>query len=443
MEYLRDLVFAVSALLIALATDGASASDRIALVIGNGAYKNAPRLPNPTNDAIDVAAALGRSGFEVILATDLDKSGMDEAAIRFSRAARTADVAIFYYSGHALQFAGANYLLPIDTKLNDEADLLRMFRVDDIVGDLHQAKNLRILVLDACRDNPFADELKRSVAATRGVLLQQGLAKIENPEGMIVSYATQPGKTADDGDGRNSPFTSAFLKNIEAREEILTVFRHISRDVYSTTQQRQLPELSLSITGEFYLNGKLDITIKPDANSLQSRIKVDGSSKPPQAPVYLAISPGTVVRTSPTLRAAGLFVLEAQEKVIAEEEFDNYEHEAPLEDQNWVKITTDNSMSGYVRSADLLTPKQMEARKEWISKQKKLIELFDRSEKSSGKFTNAAGLYCVGQAPCGHKLMESPLGLAPAMTGILFGRTQEGFTWHKHSTQKKRGARRA
>ena len=138
------------------------AETRVALVIGNGAYKNAPWLPNPPNDAKDVAAALKRSGFETILATNLDKDGMEDATIRFARASRNADVALFYYSGHALQFNGVNYLAPVDVKLTDEADLRRMTRVGEVVSDLQQAKTLRILVLDSCRDNPLADELRRS-----------------------------------------------------------------------------------------------------------------------------------------------------------------------------------------------------------------------------------------------------------------------------------------
>ena len=179
----------------------AYADNRVALVIGNGAYQNTPRLPNPSNDAADVAASLKRSGFETILATDLDKAAMDAAMIRFARASRTADVAIFYYSGHAMQFGGVNYLAPIDAKLTDEADLRRMVRVDEIVSDLQQAKNLRILVLDSCRDNPLADELKRSIGTTRALPLQRGLAKIDSPQGMIVAYATQSGRTALDHAG--------------------------------------------------------------------------------------------------------------------------------------------------------------------------------------------------------------------------------------------------
>lgn len=254
---------AVTALgMIALSSE-AFADNRVALVIGNGTYAHVPRLPNPTNDAEDVAAALRRTGFEVILGTDLDQSGMLDATIRFARAARAADVAVFYYSGHAMQYAGINYLIPIDARLRDEADLRRMARVDDILVDLQQAKNLRILVLDSCRDNPLVENLKRSIGSTRSVPLQRGLARIESPEGMIVAYATQAGKTADDGVGRNSPYTTSFLKHIEEREDIVTIFRRISADVYRSTRRAQLPELALSFIGEFYLNGRLQATATP------------------------------------------------------------------------------------------------------------------------------------------------------------------------------------
>jgi hypothetical protein len=237
------------------ATD-AQADRRVALVIGNGAYANAPKLPNPPNDAQDIAAALKRTGFDVVLAIDADKAGMDDAEIRFARAARGADVAMFYYSGHAMQMNGINYLMPVDAKLADEADLRRMERVDDIIADLQQAKNLSILVLDSCRDNPLAEDLKRSIGRTRGLAITRGLAKIDNPQGMIVAYSTQANQTAEDGTGRNSPYTAAFLKNIEQPEEITTVFKHVAADVYQSTGQRQRPELSLSAIGDFYLKGR-------------------------------------------------------------------------------------------------------------------------------------------------------------------------------------------
>jgi len=231
-----SLVF-LAALIFNILTVPALADNRVALVIGNGAYMRAPHLPNPQHDAEDVAAALKRSGFETILATDVDKAEMDEAIIKYARAVRTADVAMFYYGGHALQFGGVNYLMPVDAKLDDEADLRRMVRVDDVIADMQQAKNLRILVLDSCRDNPLANQLKRSIGAARSASVGRGLAKIDSPEGMIIAYATQAGSVADDGDGRNSPYTTAFLKNVEQKEEIGTIFRRITADVYQTTHQ--------------------------------------------------------------------------------------------------------------------------------------------------------------------------------------------------------------
>lgn len=292
-KFLRPALLA-GLVLAALSIAPAFAQKRVALVIGNGDYRNASTLPNPRNDAADVAAALRRSGFETDVGFDLDKAGMDAAAIRFARAARDADVAMFYYSGHAMQFAGANYLMPVDTRLTDEADLRLMLKVDDVVADLQQAKNLRILVLDSCRDNPLADGLKRSIGATRAAGLQRGLARIDTPQGMIVAYATQAGRTADDGGSRNSPYTRAFLGNIEAVEEIGTVFRRISADVYNATQQKQLPELSLSLIGEFYLNGRPS-GVGPaaaDVAALQKQLQaIQEQLKAKSGPVVAAVTP--------------------------------------------------------------------------------------------------------------------------------------------------------
>jgi hypothetical protein len=261
MRLLRNFGFAVT--LICISALPSYADTRVALVIGNGAYKNAIALPNPRHDAEDVSAGLKRVGFDVIVGLDLDKPQMDEVTIRFARKARAADVAMFYYSGHAMQFAGSNYLMPVDAKLSDEADLRRMTRLDEIVVDLQQARNLRILVLDSCRDNPLADALKRSIGLTRAISMQRGLAQIDAPRGMIVAFATQAGQTAEDGTGRNSPYTTSFVRHIEDQDEIGTIFRRISADVYRATDQRQLPELSLSLIGEFYLRGKLEVTVAP------------------------------------------------------------------------------------------------------------------------------------------------------------------------------------
>jgi Caspase domain len=282
----------------------ARAERRVALVIGNGAYQHAPQLPNPKNDAQDVAAALKRTGFETIVGFDLNQAQMQDFEIKFARAAREADVALFYYSGHAMQFNGINYLIPVDAKLADEADLRRMARLDDIVADLQRAKNLKILVLDSCRDNPLAEALKRSIGRTRSISIQRGLAKIESPQGMIVAYATQAGSTAEDGSGRNSPYTTAFLKHIEERAEIGAIFRRISADVYETTKRSQLPELSLSLIGEYYLHGRPAATdagpavaaekltaLQERLRKLEERLKAKSAQPQPEPKVAIGVAP--------------------------------------------------------------------------------------------------------------------------------------------------------
>src|SRR5439155_24168191 len=137
--------FSLALLACCLGLGPASADTRVALVIGNGAYASTAQLPNPPHDAEDVASSLKRSGFEVFQGIDLLQADMQDLTIRFARAASRADVAMFYYSGHAMQYNGVNYLMPVDAVLTYEADLKRFVRVDDIVNDLQQAKNLRIL----------------------------------------------------------------------------------------------------------------------------------------------------------------------------------------------------------------------------------------------------------------------------------------------------------
>src|ERR1700761_1155532 len=266
MSIFERIVISLTLVLVLFASP-AFAETRVALVIGNGAYLHSANLPNPQNDAADVTAALKKSQFDVIGGSNVSQSEMQDLTIRFARMAREADVALFYYSGHAMQFNGVNYLMPIDAELKDEADLKRFTRVDDILEDLQQAKNLHILVLDSCRDNPLADALKRSIGQTRSATIRQGLVKMEAPVGTIISFSTQAGKTADDGHGRNSPYTTSFLRRIGEPNEIGSIFREVSSDVYESSGKQQLPELSLSIIGNFYLNGPVSVTVAPSPAS--------------------------------------------------------------------------------------------------------------------------------------------------------------------------------
>jgi invasion protein IalB len=236
---------------------------RVALVIGNSTYKYMPMLRNPKNDAIDVESTLKGLGFETVLATDLDRVGMNAAVSRFSRIVNGADVAIVYYSGHGMQFAGKNYLLPTDANLESAADVNRfqLMPFDDLVDLLGSAKGLQLIILDACRSNPIERDFKNKIASAAGgdrdAGSTRGFSRIQARSGLLVTYATAANEVAADGDGRNSPFTKAFLKNVVTPDlEIRQMLYHVQSDVYTSTDSRQLPEISSLYVGP-------DIRLKP------------------------------------------------------------------------------------------------------------------------------------------------------------------------------------
>ena len=228
---------------------------RVALVIGNSSYRNAPALPNTVNDARDMVVALRKVGFEVVDGIDLDKRGMDSALTRFARLAQDADAAMFYFAGHGFQFNGENYLVPVEAKIEDEVGVqYETTRLNDVVTALNYAKGVKIMVLDACRNNPFVGLLAKR-QATRGFSVGSGLAPVQRAQGMVIAYATQANDVAADGAGRNSPFTAALVREIDQPGlEVATLFRRVQKSVYDSTAGRQTPELSLSLLGDFYLN---------------------------------------------------------------------------------------------------------------------------------------------------------------------------------------------
>lgn len=254
MRHLIPFVLAIIAFVSTWAP-AALADKRVALVIGNSAYQNAASLPNPVNDSEDIAMILKKVGFNVLLERNLDKRSMERAVTRFARMSQDADTALFFYAGHGLQYHGSNYLVPIDAKLEDEFNLnFELNRVDDVLFGLERAHGVKILILDACRNNPLADRLART-ATTRDLIPTRGLAKIEATRGMVIAYSTQANQVAVDGLGRNSPFTSALVKEInEPGIEIGTLFRRVAASVNRMTDGRQLPELAVSLIGDFYLN---------------------------------------------------------------------------------------------------------------------------------------------------------------------------------------------
>jgi hypothetical protein len=251
----------------------ATAETRVALVVGNAKYLNTPALANPGNDASDVAAALKEIGFTVSLQVDATKREFDQALAKFARDVRNADAAMFYYAGHGMQFQGKNFMMPVDAALEDEVSLrYEMTAVDDVKAALQESSGVKILVLDACRDNPLAEKMARSIrAGTRDAAKVQGFARSDRANGMVIVYATQADDVARDGGGRNSPFSQAFLKELkEPGLEVATLFRKVEADVYAATTGQQSPELTISMVPEYFLNrSETDQTVWARIRSVQ------------------------------------------------------------------------------------------------------------------------------------------------------------------------------
>jgi len=249
----RLLRIAVIACIAALAFAGTALADkRVALVVGNSAYRAVPSLANPVNDATDVSAKLRALGFTVFTGLDLDVAGFDRTLREFEAALPDADTALFYYAGHGIQADGQNYLLPIDASFGDVAGLKRQsVALGDVLGEMQARAGTVLVFLDACRDNPLSQVLQgtgRSAASNRG------LARVDvSARNTLVVFATGPGKIAADGDARNSPFTTAFLAHAGTPGvEIESLMKRVSAGVLQATNGQQEPERLSRLTSEFY-----------------------------------------------------------------------------------------------------------------------------------------------------------------------------------------------
>jgi uncharacterized caspase-like protein len=251
----RSLTIAVFVSALVALSAPAHAQSRVALVVGNSAYRHTPRLINPINDARDIAAALASLGFDVSEAIDLDKASLDAALRAFADRSVSADTALVFYAGHGLQVAGQNYLLPIDAKLESERDLdFEAVRLDLVLRQLEtgRAGKTSLVFLDACRDNPLARNLARAMGLRS---LERGLAPVESGAGAFIAYSTQPGNIARDGVGRNSPFAAALLRHIAAPGyNVSALMIAVRKDVMAATGGRQVPWDHSALTGEFYFN---------------------------------------------------------------------------------------------------------------------------------------------------------------------------------------------
>jgi hypothetical protein len=227
---------------------------RVALVIGNAAYENVPVLSNPRNDAADIAATLRKLDFDVIDGHDLKRSEMENKIREFGRKIENTDLALFYYAGHGLQVTGRNYLVPVDAKLEREGDLsFEAIDVDVVLQQLESGPRASLVFLDACRNNPLARGLARSLGI-RSAAVGMGLASIQGGIGTMIVYAIQPNNVAFDGDGWNSPFTAALLAHLpDPGVDISVILRRVRAEVIQATNRKQVPWDHSSLVGELVL----------------------------------------------------------------------------------------------------------------------------------------------------------------------------------------------
>ena len=254
---MRFWIAALSVAALLVSGNAALADKRVAFVVGNGAYKNVTPLPNPAIDARSMAALLRNVGFDVVEGTNLTRDKMTEKLLDFGKRAEGADVALFFYAGHGIAVNGTNYLLPIDADLKSEMDvkLGAAINVDLTLDQTMGDAKVKLVFLDACRDNPFAAKI-RSAKATRSVSVESGLAEMKSGEGTLIAFATGPGQTALDGEtGTNSPFTRALMANIAAPGvEIQQAMTRVRAQVNEETNKNQLPWGHTNLIGSVYLN---------------------------------------------------------------------------------------------------------------------------------------------------------------------------------------------
>jgi uncharacterized caspase-like protein len=229
----------------------AQADKRVALVIGNSAYKSAPKLANPVGDAALIGGMLKKAGFDTVdVRQDLNAPEMRKALREFGARTRDADVAIVYYAGHGLEVDGTNYLIPIDAALETDTDVYdEALPIDRVLVSIESAKQLRLVILDACRDNPFSKTMKRTVASRA---IGRGLAKVEptSPNTMIA-FAAKAGSTASDGDTRNSPFATALVEHLpKPGLDLRKAFGFVRDDVLRSTANKQEPFVYGSLGGD-------------------------------------------------------------------------------------------------------------------------------------------------------------------------------------------------
>ena len=316
---MRFWIAAMSVVALLASGNAALADKRVAFVVGNGAYKNVPQLPNPVIDAKSMSKVLRSVGFDVVEGVNLTRDKMTEKLLDFGKKAEGADVAVFFYAGHGIAVNGTNYLLPVDADLRSEMDvkLGAAINVDVTLEQTMADAKVKLVFLDACRDNPFAAKI-RSAKATRSVSVQSGLAEMKSGEGTLIAFATGPGQTALDGEnGTNSPFTRALVANItQPGVEIQQAMTKVRAQVNEETNKNQLPWGHTNLIGSVYLNPLGVPSEKAEAPStppgpasdveLEFWRSVKDSNKPEELNAYLTSYPNGTFKSLALARIASL-----------------------------------------------------------------------------------------------------------------------------------------
>lgn len=291
-----------------LAAAPAFASKKVALVVGNANYAEAP-LRNPVNDARAVARQLRAKGFDVLLRENVTKTQFNEAVADFGEKLAEGDTALFFYAGHGMQVQGRNYLVPVDARITSEQRVrLETLDVEAVLDQTTAAKaKVSLMILDACRNNPF----ERRFRSTGG-----GLAQINAPEGTLIAYATAPGKVAADGDGSNGLYTQALLKSLaEPGLKVEEVFKQVRIEVARASGGNQIPWEASSLTGDFFFEPPVEQTAVREALFWDS---VKGSTDPVELNTYLTLYPNGHFAPIARARIAAVEAARAQATAQAE-----------------------------------------------------------------------------------------------------------------------------
>jgi hypothetical protein len=259
---------------------GAIAETRVALVIGNSGYDKVPLLPNPVNDANDISESLKELGFRVQTVTNANFDEMRRSVISFGRDAQGSDIALVFFAGHGMEIGGENWLIPIDAELLSDTDAeSEAISLKTVMLQVTKAKKLGLVILDACRNNPFTAKIQRTVRVRS---VDRGFARTEPLDNVLVAYSAKDGTTARDGNGRNSPFTSALLRHIQTPGlEVRFLFANVRDDVMAATQREQQPFVYGSLSSErIYLSLPNAANTSEAVKSSAPRIQAKPVEKP-------------------------------------------------------------------------------------------------------------------------------------------------------------------